>query len=149
MKSIFKKFIYSFLTFTVSQQSSLAKCILYEHLDSGYSITLNDNESIANVRGYMMERRTWHGHLGGWRGRDRNFNDEASSARVERGCTLKMGEHENFTGRRDELYTAPTNQEEYKYFDLHAINFADMLTPAECNCNQNTSDMYFSTRPKN
>jgi hypothetical protein len=68
-----------------------AACGLYEqHHGAGPAFQLEDNTSLNDFRGIMISRRSWHGHLSGWHGKDRNFNDEVSSIAVSKNCSLEI-----------------------------------------------------------
>lgn len=92
MNTIIKKCIYSILALTAVQSSIFSQCILYEHPGAGgYSVTLNPGDSISNIGGYMMERRSWHGYLHGWSSSDRSFNDAASTIKVKKRMLISSG----------------------------------------------------------
>lgn len=109
-------------------------CILFEHVGNGHAIYLNSNENISNFEGYMIERRSWNGHLFGWSGSDRSFNDTASSVKIKRGCVLEVIENKSFSGRRMTFDNPYQQNLEYAEYNLHHYNFADTISSAICSC---------------
>jgi hypothetical protein len=130
-----KKCIVSIFAMTIVQQTAYSSCILYEHdSTNGYSVTLNSGQSVSNISGYMIERRTWHGYFNGWKGSDRSFNDAASSVRVFNGCFLEVAEHLDFGGRRQTFINQRNENSNWITFNLHNYNWGDIITSASCTC---------------
>ncbi len=64
---------------------------------TGARWSVEDGASDPSI-GRMISRRSWHGHLHGWRGRDISWNDRISSVKVQEGCSLTIYEHNHFKG---------------------------------------------------
>jgi hypothetical protein len=106
-------------------------CTVYENSQSGFSIKMNNGDYISNLEHYMIERRSWHGYLNGWKGRDRNFNDEASSVVLGDNCKLIIFEHVDRGGNSRSINNHASGFS-YRHFDEVGMNEA--ASSLECNC---------------
>lgn len=131
LKKIVPKIFYSMIGFS-SLNAYSSSCTIYEHNISGYSISMNNGDYIPDLTHIMIQRRSWHGYLFGWRGSDRNFNDAASSVTLEKGCSLRIYEHIHRGGRENTLYNENLNVRN-RHFNEVSMNEA--ASSLECVCN--------------
>jgi hypothetical protein len=95
MKSLICTTIVTFAIHSIAN----AACGLYEQPNGmGPAIKLENNTANHDFRNIMISRRSWHGHLSGWHGRDRSFNDEVTSVAVDENCTLELFENVGYQG---------------------------------------------------
>jgi hypothetical protein len=114
-------------------------CTVFQDSYSGYSVTMNSGEYISHLGHYMIERRTWHGYFNGWRGSDRNFNDEASSVILGNNCTLTIYEHIDRGGSVSKLINHAGGVN-YRHFNDAGMN--ERASSLECNCGNNLSTLF-------
>lgn len=146
MKTITKKFLYSMIAISATQQTahpffdfldnpeiqqilgirgetdaSGHDCAIYAlHPGRGYPIRINSGMTEWNFHGHMIERRSWHGHIWGWSGRDRSFDKAAGSVTVKRGCTAAIYDQPHKEGSQIQLYNSNTSPNEYETYN-HTI----------------------------
>lgn len=77
------------------------RCILFsEENYGGARFDMPDGLWVPRLGEHMISTRSWHGHLVGWKGRDRSWSGEVRSVTVPRFFTLELFTDEGFRGQR-------------------------------------------------
>lgn len=99
-----------------------------------YSIRVDNNERVHDFSNYMIERRTWHGHAGGWKGRDRSMDNAALTVVVKRGCVLTLYEHPYLRGDRIQYKNSHNSDSDKKMFRIDIDQWSNKASSAHCAC---------------
>jgi hypothetical protein len=117
-----------------------AACTVYQHYEySGISYTINsgDVRRFNDVGTEYEDRgrrcnvvRCWHIE----EKKRHHFNDIISSVRLDRGCRIKLYEHDDYNGRELELF--------HDQSELGSLQFNDLASSASCVCAEGKKPVY-------
>lgn len=111
--------------------SSSFCAVVYEHENFGGALwAWGKQHESDDISGAMISRRSWHGHLKGWSGKDVSWNDQISSVVVSMGCKLELSDGANFSGEKMIL----TSKAGARSID-NLSSFNDRTTSFRCTCN--------------
>ncbi|KAB8033654.1 hypothetical protein [Fluviispira multicolorata] len=109
-------------------------CKIYEHADQkGHAVIMNNFASLNNFDNYFIQRRSWHGHLFGWRGRDISFDKQASSISIDPECTLSVWQFKDYIGEEQNYFNPESSLAPFtRNLNLDALE--DKISSATCFC---------------